>query len=324
MKITIAITSMGLLGLLSSCREAQVAHEEEPHPVVGVALQPQDIRITEDYVSQIHSARHIEICAVESGYLKDIPLTEGQRVEEGDTLFKIVPAVYQAEVNTKKTEARLLELKYINTKNLAAQSVVSENEVALAKAEYDMAQSEVELAQTHLNFTDIKAPFSGIIDRFEMQKGSYIEEDTCLTTLSDNSTVWVYFNVSEARYLEYQAIENHDDVQVELILANKKKFDQSGKIAAIEADFNNETGNIAFRADFPNPRAPASEWTDRHHRVEPIAERCGRCATTLHLRRSRQALRLHHRQRRCRPPTPHQGPTRPRRCPRCKRGPRWN
>ena len=77
-----------------------------------------------------------------------------------------------------------------------------------------------------------------------------------LTTLSDNSIMWVYFNVPESRYLEYQEalIANPDqsNLDIELVLANHKKFAQPGKIGAIEADFDNETGNIAFRADFAN------------------------------------------------------------------------
>ena len=77
-----------------------------------------------------------------------------------------------------------------------------------------------------------------------------------LTTMSDNSVMWVYFNVPEARYLEYQESlrtnPDHSNLDVELKLANHKIFPQTGKIGAIEADFNNETGNIAFRADFDN------------------------------------------------------------------------
>ena len=66
--------------------------------------------------------------------------------------------------------------------------------------------------------------------------------------------MWVYFNVPERRYLEYMADPNNKtDLQIELVLANGKKFNQVGTIGAIEADFNNETGNIKFRADFPNP-----------------------------------------------------------------------
>jgi membrane fusion protein (multidrug efflux system) len=65
--------------------------------------------------------------------------------------------------------------------------------------------------------------------------------------------MWVYFNVPESRYLEYVAVGEHQPEQVELVLANRRLFDQSGTISAIQADFNRETGNIAFRADFPNP-----------------------------------------------------------------------
>jgi membrane fusion protein (multidrug efflux system) len=98
--------------------------------------------------------------------------------------------------------------------------------------------------------------------------GSLIEEGDVLTTFSDNSLMWVYFNVPEARYLEYKteldkdkANSNEPDnhassnqhLKIELKLANGEIFSQPGKIGAIEADFNNTTGNIAFRADFPNP-----------------------------------------------------------------------
>ncbi|MFX8653101.1 HlyD family secretion protein, partial [Acinetobacter baumannii] len=84
---------------------------------------------------------------------------------------------------------------------------------------------------------------------------SLVEEGEVLTTLSDNSTMWVYFNVPEARYLEYMSDLNQrkDDLKIELVLANGSTFDQPGKIGAIEADFNNMTGNIPFRADFANP-----------------------------------------------------------------------
>ena len=77
-----------------------------------------------------------------------------------------------------------------------------------------------------------------------------------LTTLSDNSTMWVYFPVPEKRYFEYQHAmqdKTNHTLEVRLVLANHDTFPEPGKIGAIEADFNNETGNIAFRADFPTP-----------------------------------------------------------------------
>src|SRR5205814_3611527 len=96
----------------------------------------------------------------------------------------------------------------------------------------------------------------GIVDRLHQQLGSLIKEGDILTTLSDNSVMWVYFNVREARYLEYMAAadQHKKDEKIELRLADGSKFPEAGKIGAIEANFNNETGNIPFRADFPNPK----------------------------------------------------------------------
>jgi membrane fusion protein (multidrug efflux system) len=66
--------------------------------------------------------------------------------------------------------------------------------------------------------------------------------------------VWVYFNVSEAEYLDYKARpEAERPREVKLLMANGREFDRPGTVETIEADFNNETGAIAFRAKFPNP-----------------------------------------------------------------------
>ncbi len=133
--------------------------------------------------------------------------------------------------------------------------MVSPNEVALLGAKLAKAQAKAKLAGAELNFTNVRAPFDGIVDRLHEQQGSLIKEGDILTTLSDNSVMWVYFNVPEAQYLEYMAGlgQQKEDQQIELVLADGNKFNQIGKIGAIEAKFNNETGNIPFRADFPNP-----------------------------------------------------------------------
>src|SRR5690606_26412958 len=76
-----------------------------------------------------------------------------------------------------------------------------------------------------------------------------------LTSLSDNSKMWVYFNVPETEYLDYVTKRHADSLlKVKLQMANNHLFDQTGVVETIEADFNNETGNIAFRATFPNPK----------------------------------------------------------------------
>lgn len=248
---------LGLLLLsLSACQKHE-AHHEEPHKIVVTSPVAKDVTSTQRYVCQIHSRRHIDVRALESGYLEAVNVKEGQAVKEGDLMFKILPTLYEAKLASEVAEAQLAQIEFNNTKKLFEQHVVSPQEVALAQAKLDKANALVKLAQAELNFTDVKAPFDGIIDRLHEQQGSLIEEGDILTTLSDNDVMWVYFNVSEARYLEYKTEmdEQQHELQVDLELANGEQFPQIGKIGAIEADFNNTTGNIAFRADFPNPNS---------------------------------------------------------------------
>jgi membrane fusion protein (multidrug efflux system) len=109
-------------------------------------------------------------------------------------------------------------------------------------------------AKLAAEFANVKAAFDGIVDRAHAQLGSLLKEGDVITTLSDNRVMWVYFNVPDRRYLEYVANpRQHAEDTIELMLANQTKFPQAGKLGAIEAEFNNETGNIAFRADFENP-----------------------------------------------------------------------
>jgi len=152
-------------------------------------------------------------------------------------------------------EAKLAELELQNTQRLARDKVVSQNEVALFQAKLAKAKAKASLAQAELNFTMVKAPFNGIIDRLHQQQGSLIKEGDALTTLSDNSLMWVYFNVPEARYLEFMAASSleKEAEHIELVLANGSKFPYPASSLRIEAQFNNENGNIPFRADFPNP-----------------------------------------------------------------------
>jgi membrane fusion protein, multidrug efflux system len=243
-----------LLSLIHSASHHPEEHQEA-HKITATTPQSRPVTLTQPYVCQIHSQRHIKVRALEMGYLEAIPIKEGQSVKEGDLLFKVIPTLYQAKLDAELAEANLAQLEFNYTKKLSDDNVVSQNEVALHQAKLAKAQAKAQLAAAEFNFATVKAPFDGIVDRLHHQQGSLVQEGEILTTLSDNSVMWVYFNVPEARYLEYMADlkQRKDDLKIELVLANGNKFPQIGKIGAIEADFNNETGNIKFRADFPNP-----------------------------------------------------------------------
>ena len=188
----------------SGANSSRSENDQEHRKIVLTSPKAMDVTITQRYVCQIRSRRHIDVCALENGYLNEIKVKEGQAVKKGDLMFKIVPTLNKAKLDA--------------------------------------------------DFANVKAPFDGIVGRLHEQQGSLIKEGDILTTLSDNSVMWVYFNVPEKQYLEYMANrKQHEEDKIELVLANQTKFPQPGKIGAIEGQFNNENGNIAFRADFPNP-----------------------------------------------------------------------
>lgn len=262
----LAILSLAPCGCESQASSHETAHAasvegggHEGHPASKILVTSpirKDVVTTQPYVCQIHSCKHIEVRALEGGYLQEVGVQEGQTVHKDDLMFQIVPTLYQARLESEEAEANRIQIELANAQMLNKKGIVSPQEIALKKAELAKADAKVMLARAELNFASIRAPFDGIVDRQRNQLGSLIEEGDVLTTLSDNSVMWVYFNVPEKRYLEYKAdleqSKSGETLSIELKLANGTIFHEPGRIGAIEADFNNVTGNIAFRADFPN------------------------------------------------------------------------
>lgn len=253
MKRILVFMSLCALLVQTSCEEKTEKKEEIIKFLVTSPIE-KDTVVNRDYVCQIHAISHIEMRAMEKGYLQNIYVDEGQHIKKGQLMFQIMPMLYQAEQQKAQAEANFAEIEFKNTKALADSNIVSKNELALAKAKLDKAKAELSLATVHLGFTQVRAPFNGIMDHFEVRLGSLVDEGDLLTTLSDNSKMWVYYNVPEAEYLNYKlATKSGEKLRVKLLMANNQVFDQTGIVETIEADFNNETGNIAFRATFPNP-----------------------------------------------------------------------
>ena len=250
------LTLMSLCVLLcyTSCTPKKEEKEEETKFAVTSPLKI-DTSFNKEYVSQIRSVRNIEIRAQEKGYLQHVYVDEGQFVRAGQVLFRIMSKVYEAEMLKAQAEAKAAEIEVQNTRLLADKNVVAKNELALANAKLQQARAELGLTKLHLQFTEIRAPFDGTIDRLPLKIGSLVDEGALLTTLSDNSQMYAYFNVSEPEYLDYEAsIKTQGGKKaVSLLLANNDLFKHAGQVETIESEFNNETGNIAFRAKFPNP-----------------------------------------------------------------------
>lgn len=253
MKKNLWLLALCVLAIASGCKQKKEETKETGHFIATSPLKA-DTSITKEYVSQLQSIRNIEIRAQEKGYLESIHVDEGQYVHTGQLLFRIMPKMYEAELLKAEAEAREAEIELSNSKTLAEKNIVSKSEQSMAEAKLDGARAEVALARLHLSLTEIRAPFDGTIDRIRFKLGSLIDEGTLLTTLSDNKSIYAYFNVSESEYLDFKTKTNAaDKATVSLLLANNELHKYKGVVETVESEFDNNTGNIAFRAKFPNP-----------------------------------------------------------------------
>ena len=194
--------AVGVMLMATSCKSTK----EKSIATVYTVTSPEitSTFIAKDYVANIQSEKNIEIRAQKGGVLQDIYVDEGQTVHAGQPLFRIATVGAQEELEKSKAETEQASIDLQNTSTLASNNIVSKNARKMANAKLNAAMADYRLARLHSHLSLVKAPFSGIIGRIPNKKGSMIQEGDLLSTLSDNSNVYVYFNVSEPEYLDFR------------------------------------------------------------------------------------------------------------------------
>jgi membrane fusion protein, multidrug efflux system len=258
---------VSLFGLiLFQCTQVKTPEPPEAFEVVHPLVV--DTFLYREFVCNIASVRYVEVRSRVKGYLEKIHVDEGKVVSSGQLLFSISTKEYEKEL--QKTEAsykssiadlKASEVELKNVKTLLDKGIVSYTELELIQAKVDALKAKVEetdafreQANLQLGFAKIKAPYGGIINRIPYKMGSLIDEGSMLTTISDNSEVFAYFNISETDYLNMKNSEDAETTKVLLKLADNTPYPYPGKIETIEAEFDQSSGNIAIRARFPNPK----------------------------------------------------------------------
>jgi membrane fusion protein (multidrug efflux system) len=245
------VFAVGVMLMATSCKSTK----EKSIATVYTVTSPEitSTFIAKDYVANIQSEKNIEIRAQKGGILQDIYVDEGQTVHAGQPLFRIATVGAQEELEKSKAETEQAHIDLQNTSTLASNNIVSKNARKMANAKLNAAMADYRLARLHTQLSLVRAPFSGIIGRIPNKKGSMIQEGDLLSTLSDNSNVYVYFNVSEPEYLDFRLhATERTKLPLTLILANGTNFSSQGHFQNVEGEFDKSTGNIAFRAKFFN------------------------------------------------------------------------
>lgn len=253
--------------LLFACqpKEQKTVTERETLPVIE--LRTRDTVIQKEYVTQIQAVRNVEIRSKVEGFLDKVLVDEGKEVVAGQLLFLLNSEPYKvqlekalAAVKSAEAEALSARVETQRVKVLVEKNVVSKTELQLADAKLDVAMAKIRQAKAeeadarlHLQYTEIRSPFSGVINRLPLKLGSLVGEGTLLTTIADVSSVFAYFNLSEAEYLQYMRKSSQDSTGLlQLLLADGSRFPALGKIETMEGQIDAATGSIAFRARFAN------------------------------------------------------------------------
>ncbi len=251
-----------------ACKSKQVVEAETEQTFKVVSPIVRDTNIQKEYVAEIAAIQNVEIRPRVKGVIEKLYVDEGQAVRAGQLLFSINSLQFQqalqkaqAETKSAVAEVAAAQIELANTQKLVEKNIVSKPEADLMqakiealKAQVEKAQAEQKQAELDLSFAQIHAPFDGTINRIPNKQGSLVDETTLLTTISNSKEVFAYFNVAERDYLDYLSVKKTGKpMQVQLTLANGNPYAHPGVVETTESEFNKETGNLAFRARFPNP-----------------------------------------------------------------------
>lgn len=269
--LVLSLTAAAILYSCGSGNGQENAQQAVALPTDFIQVNSGNEDVATGYPGSIEGQDNVEIKAQVTGYLEAVYIKEGQFVNKGQTLFRINPSVYNEQVNTNEAalksalaaqETARLEVEKL--KPLVEGKVVSDMQLKTAQANLKAASAQVAQAQSSLgsskinaNFTYIKAPVRGYIGRIPNRVGNLISPSDAspLTTLSNISSVNVYFSMNEADFIAHSraaASGDHAD-NVELILADGSKYGFKGRLENASGNFDRNTGSIQMKAVFQNP-----------------------------------------------------------------------
>lgn len=255
-----------------SCGQAPTAMGPAEYAVMTIATTDREIPI--NYSATIRGRQDIAIYPQVSGTIFELCVNEGQTVSKGQPLFIIDQVPYKAALQTAeanvaaaKAGVATAQLTYDSKKELYAKNVVSqydlltaENTLLTAKAQLAQAEAQRVNAANNLSYTVVKAPANGVVGTLPYRVGALVSASIPqpLTTVSDNSDVYVYFSMTENQLLnltrQYGSIANtlKNMPDAQLVLNDGSVYDRTGRIESISGVIDTSTGSVQLRAVFPN------------------------------------------------------------------------
>ncbi|WP_319549390.1 efflux RND transporter periplasmic adaptor subunit [Desulfogranum marinum] len=269
---TVAITLVATLQPSFAAKAAEQAQQQTPRavPVSAITLKTTTIQLKQHLPGRSVAYKVAEIRPQVTGIITERLFTEGSMVEQGQQLYQINPAPYQAVYN--KVKADLLRAE-ANLASVAAKearyreslkvSVVSEQDyddakAALldAKASVAIAKAAIESAEIDLNYTKVYSPISGQIGKSTFTEGALVtaNQSTLLAKVTQLDPIYVDMQESRKKVLSLrEKSKNTDKVMVTLDLGDGFTYEHQGQFQFSEVTVNPTTSSVELRAIFPNP-----------------------------------------------------------------------
>jgi RND family efflux transporter MFP subunit len=265
--------------LIAGCTEKAPAPAPSPPDVIVAPPLKKEVTQYLEFTGTTAALEFVEIRARVEGWLESIHFEPGSRVKKGDLLFVIDPRPFKAQVD--QSEAALkgkqadLQLKQANVKR--AQQLLSSASIsqlqydvenaneAVAAAQVGIAKADLEKAGLDLAYARVTSPTEGRVSRNYVDIGNLVgaREKTLLTEIINDSSVYVYFDVSERDLLalirkfpklEGEETSDREKVPAYLQLADETGYPHKGKIDFLESRVDQSTGTLRVRAIFPNDK----------------------------------------------------------------------
>lgn len=279
------LLSAGLLGLAllaasGGCSESEskaaATTPPPPPPVVVAAPMTQSVIEYDEFTGRTAAVQAVEVRAQVSGYVLEIPFTDGSVVKKGDVLFQIDDRPYKAQLDRASAEVGRVTALLDRAKNELSRAEEPFKTGAVSAMEYDnlqqsvkaneaqlaAAKADVEAARLNVEYCRVTSPIDGRVSRPLVTAGNLVSNQTVLTSIVSISPMYVYYDVDERTMLYYQAKgqeaeqrpENVKDrkIPVWMARASDKGFPFEGMIDFVDNRVDEGTGTIKIRGVFEN------------------------------------------------------------------------
>jgi membrane fusion protein (multidrug efflux system) len=260
-------------GMLAGCNQSPSAAAPEAE-YATLQVSKTSRQLSQSYPATVRGRQDIDIFPQVGGFISEVCVKEGEKVQKGQTLFVIDQLPFKAALNTAsasvaaaKAGVGTAQLVYDSKKELLDKKVVSqfdlstaENSLLVAQAQLALAEAQEIIASNNLSYTVVKSPSEGLVGTLPYRKGALVSASLPrpLTTVSDNSEMYVYFAMTENQLLalarQYGSVDKALQTMpaVQLLLSDGSSYPHDGRVETISGVIDPTTGSVSLRAVFPN------------------------------------------------------------------------